>query len=186
MCLYRQHVHTCTTGARHTRQSLQSSCRFLLQLFTNFVREEKVVHIALISQGVLAVRANWGVHVILDLNAKWSINATKQFEHHRSAYRLLEAGLICKESTSHCSSRIVGIWVAGDGTNSSRCHGSWSSHKGIKRTRGGDSSISIALNGTLLSDVSMVIRLVWFLYVGENEDHSHLQESDSDRTPDTV
>jgi hypothetical protein len=53
--------------ARHTRKGLQSSRRFLLQFFSNIVGEEKIMHIALIPQGVLAVRANGSVKVVLNL-----------------------------------------------------------------------------------------------------------------------
>jgi hypothetical protein len=45
----------------HTREGLKGSCRLLLELFSEIIREEKVVNIALIAQGVLVMRANWGI-----------------------------------------------------------------------------------------------------------------------------
>jgi hypothetical protein len=52
---------------QHTRESLQSSCGFLLQFFAQVVRDKEIMHVALVSQSVLAVRANWGIKMVLNL-----------------------------------------------------------------------------------------------------------------------
>lgn len=54
----------------HTREGLQGSRRFLLQLFTDFVREKQLMYVALVAQSILVVRANGGVKMILDLEYK--------------------------------------------------------------------------------------------------------------------
>jgi hypothetical protein len=51
----------------HTGEGLKGSCRLLLELFSEVTWEEKVVDVALIAQGVLVVRANGGIEMILDL-----------------------------------------------------------------------------------------------------------------------
>jgi hypothetical protein len=51
----------------HTRKGLKSSRRLLLQVFADIVRKEKTMHIALIAQKILAVRANGSIKMVLDL-----------------------------------------------------------------------------------------------------------------------
>lgn len=80
----------------------------------------------------------------------------KETIHCIPTYRLLESSLVCKESTSHRTSRVVGVRVGRNRANSTRSHGSWGGHKRIKCTRGGDSSVSIALKRCLGGSISTV------------------------------
>lgn len=64
----RQHEHKLLSVAvQHTRESLESGCGFLLQFFAQVVGDKEIMHVALVSQCVLAVRANWGIKMVLDL-----------------------------------------------------------------------------------------------------------------------
>lgn len=51
----------------HTGEGLKGSCGLLLELFSEVTWEEKVVDVALIAQGVLVMRANGGIKMVLDL-----------------------------------------------------------------------------------------------------------------------
>lgn len=46
---------------------MQGSCSLLLQFLTEVIREKEIVHIALVAQSILIVRADWRVKMILDL-----------------------------------------------------------------------------------------------------------------------
>lgn len=55
------------SSVRHTWQCLQGSCSLLLQLFAEVIGKKEVVDIALVSQGILVVRTDWSVQMVLDL-----------------------------------------------------------------------------------------------------------------------
>lgn len=81
---------------------------------------------------------------------------TKTTIHWIPTYRLLESSLICKESTSHRTSRVMGVGVPRNRANGTGSHGSRGGHKRIECTRGSDSSVSIALKRCLGGSISMV------------------------------
>lgn len=54
-------------GSVPTRQDLQSSGRTLVEVFSEIVRNEEIMHIALIGQEAVTVRPNRRVQMVLDL-----------------------------------------------------------------------------------------------------------------------
>lgn len=114
------------------------------------------MNVALVSQCVLAVRANWGIKMVLDLLGSWrSVKETKRIQW-KPTYRLLESSLVCKESTSHGASMVVGVRIGRNRANGTGSHGSWGSNKRIKCTRGGDASVSITLKRRLSRKISTI------------------------------
>jgi hypothetical protein len=58
---------SCFWKSQRTREGLQGSCSFLLQLFSEVIGEKEVVDIPLIAKRALAVGTDRSVEMILDL-----------------------------------------------------------------------------------------------------------------------
>jgi hypothetical protein len=67
MCQFNAIPGLVQDASSRTGEGLKGSCRLLLELFSEVTWEEKVVDIALIAQGVLVMRANGGIEMVLDL-----------------------------------------------------------------------------------------------------------------------
>lgn len=68
-------------AVQHTRESLKGSRGFLLQLFAQVVGDKEIMHVALVTQCVLAVRANWGIEMVLNLLGRLAlIQSYKKYE----------------------------------------------------------------------------------------------------------